>query len=229
MAFQEWHAFYNHLCLSFLRSPSWFPSDHLLTHKLAPLWGLWDLNLFHSSPSGCHDTDGRMMLPTKRWKCTSVQELGRTEQVSATPDWLLSGLSTYPTALWVCWTRKVGKLRVLNHQSLSIFHLHGHRPVSALGQSSPSLGSLWMAVGPRLLQSALFGLPDAGDLEIRLSVKGTRAGRITWICISSMAFVIKRSLKSCPYNCLYGPLLSRGAGQIEGIKEFTGALLWRLG
>lgn len=175
MAFQEWRAFFNHLCLSFLTTPSRFPTDPLLTHKLAPpfeFFQTWIYLIIHQvaamTPMEC------VMFPTKRWnfKCARVQELARIKQVSATPDWLLPAVSTHPTALWVCWTRQAVKLRALEHQSLSSFQLHGHRPVRALGQSSPSLTSLWMTVGPWLLQSAVFGLPDAGDLLVNCSFWG---------------------------------------------------------
>lgn len=58
LAFQESYAFFNHLRLSLLRTPSLFPTDHLLTHMLSPLWSLVDLDSFNYTASCCHDTDG---------------------------------------------------------------------------------------------------------------------------------------------------------------------------
>lgn len=171
VAFQEWRAFLNHWALRFLRTPSWFPSDHLLTHQLSPTLKFFsDVDSFNYTPSCCHNTDGAdyRTLQTNRWvfhagfKCTCVPVLGRIRRVTVTPDCLpgLPGSPSWshpPPSSWVFWTRKAGDLRVLKHQSLSCFQLPSHSPVSALGQSSPSQSSLWMTVGPWLLQSAAFG------------------------------------------------------------------------
>lgn len=64
-----------------------------------------------------------------------------------------------PTPIWAFWSNKSVEVGVRKHQGLSIFRVHTHSQVSALGQSSPSVGSVWLTGGSRLVQCASLGLP----------------------------------------------------------------------
>lgn len=138
MAFQESYAFFNHLRLSLLRTPSLFPTDHLPTHKLSPLWSLVDLDSFNYTPSCCHDTDGVHRSTLGSWDfyaCFKCTNLGRVKQVGPFliafhPVFILGFFFHVTYSPWVFQTRKAGKLRVLKHQSLSILRFKGHRPAS---------------------------------------------------------------------------------------------------
>lgn len=100
--------------------------------------------------------------PVKVKSCVAINMLEqRASDLSSLPCTWFSHWNFVidPTPIWAFWSNKSVELRVWKHQGLSIFRVHTRSQVSALGQSSPSVGSVWLTGGSWWVQCATLGLP----------------------------------------------------------------------